>query len=345
MIPTLQDPPYIIAEIGANHNGDMTLAEKLITTAAECGASAVKFQSWDTTIFSRQVYEQNFFLGDDYRNRADFDLKEIVQEFSIDKEQLKDLSACCKDASIDFSSTPFNVEQLDDLIELGVPYIKIASMDLNNPLLLDAAGRSGLPVVLSTGFGSMAEIDTAVERLERAGVHELAILHCVSLYPPADGEVNLRNIPMLQSCFGYPTGFSDHTVGTAIPLAAIALGACVLEKHFTLDKSMFGWDHKVSADPDEMREICVGAARVHTALGAPRRKVGERELERRDEYRRSIVSIKALSAGHTLSEEDIDFRRPGTGIAPPELERVIGRKVQTDLPEDTLIDWSHLSAL
>lgn len=335
--------PYIIAEIGANHNGDMALAKKLVAAAKHAGADAVKFQSWDTTIFSRSVYEKNYFLGDDYRNRTDYTLKEIVDAFAIDEGQLTELNAYCKDVGIDFSSTPFNVPQLEFLVRIGAPYIKIASMDINNPRLLVAAARSGLPVVLSTGFSSLEEIDFAVRTLEIAKAAEIVVLHCISLYPPHDNEVNLANIDMLRDCFGYSTGFSDHTVGTEIPLAAMALGATVIEKHFTLDKNMFGWDHKVSADVEELSAICRGRDRIHTALGSARRIVGERELLRRDEYRRSIVSARAIAAGDVISEDMLDFRRPGTGLSPRQTGLLVGRTAQRDILEDTLMSLTDVA--
>ncbi|WP_374630842.1 N-acetylneuraminate synthase family protein [Ferrovibrio sp.] len=334
--------PYIIAEIGANHNGDMDLARQLIDAAKAAGADAVKFQSWDTTIFSRQVYEQNYFLGDDYRSRSDYTLKQIVEAFAVDEAQLTELRDYCRVAGVDFSSTPFNVRQLEFLVELGAPYIKIASMDLNNPRLLSAAAESGLPVVLSTGFGSLEEIDFAVRHLEHVGAEEIALLHCISLYPPRDDEVNLANIGTLRDCFGYSTGFSDHSIGVEIPMAAMALGATIVEKHFTLDKNMFGWDHKVSADPTELAEICLGRDRIHAALGTSRRIVGPRELARRDEYRRSIVSACKIPAGTIITDAMLDFRRPGTGLSPRQTDLIIGRSAACDIPEDTILRLEDL---
>lgn len=333
---------YVIAEIGANHNGEMALARKLIDAAKASGADAVKFQSWDTTLFSREVYDQNYFLQDDYRDRDDYTLKEIVEAFAVDEDQLAELSGYCREVGIDFSSTPFTVPQLEYLAGLGVPYIKIASMDLNNPRLLRAAGRTDLPVLLSTGFGTLAEIERAVRLIEGEGNRRIVILHCISLYPPADEEVNLANMDMLAGAFGYPVGFSDHTLGAEISLAAIARGAVVLEKHFTLDKEMFGWDHKISADPSELEVICRGARRIHAALGSPVRTVGENERAQRDEYRRSIVSARAIKAGEMLREEDLDFRRPGTGIDPMEWGRVAGMVAARDIPEDTVIRMADL---
>ncbi len=336
--------PYIIAEIGANHNGDLALARQLIDAAKAAGADAVKFQSWDTTIFSQGVYEKNYFLGDDYRNRTDYTLKQIVEAFAMSLSQLTEMRDYCLQVGIDFSSTPFNVEQLDHLVALGTKYIKIASMDLNNPRLLKAAAGCGLPVVLSTGFGSLEEIDRAVRLLEGNGAAEIVILHCISLYPPQDDEINLRNIDTLRRSFGYPVGFSDHSIGIEIPLAAMALGAMVIEKHFTLDKSMFGWDHKVSADPAELEIICRGRDRIHTALGSPRRIVGPRELQRRNEYRRSIVATRAVKAGELFDESMLDFRRPGTGIDPTLVDLVVGSRAARDIAAEEILGFDMLLA-
>jgi N-acetylneuraminate synthase len=334
---------YVIAEIGANHNGDMALAKKLIDVAKDCGADAAKFQSWDTTIFSKTVYEKNYFLGDDYRNRSDFTLKEIVEEFALGFEQMRELREYCAKVGIDFATTPFSVTQLDQLVALDPPFIKIASMDLTNPRLLKAAGRTRLPIVLSTGFGTLEEIDRAVRLIEGEGNRDIVILHCIALYPPHDDEVNLDNMDMLRAAFGYPVGFSDHTAGTEISLAAAAKRAVVLEKHFTLDKTMFGWDHHMSVDPDELRTICRARDRIHAALGTTRRVVGEREMKRRDEYRRSIVAARDIQAGETITEDAIDFRRPGTGLEPVMADTIVGMVAVRDIQDDTLISLDDLT--
>jgi len=333
---------FVIAEIGANHNGDIELAKKMIDVAKEKGADAVKFQSWDTTIFSRVVYEKNYFLGDDYRHRSDYTLKDIVKEFAINFDELKELNLYSKDVGILFSTTPFNVEQLNQLLQLDPPYIKVASMDLTNPDMLTAAGESKLPVILSTGFGSLSEIDRAVSTIEKSGNCNIVILHCVALYPPEDHEVNLNNIDMLRDTFGYPVGFSDHTLGFELSLAAIAKGSIVLEKHFTLDKEMFGWDHKASATPGELDFICRGRDRIYAALGQQRRTVGERETARKDEYRRSVVACRDINVGTIITRDDLDFRRPGTGIEPFDIDQVLGKVALRDITNDSLIDASDI---
>ncbi len=333
---------YVIAEIGANHNGDMDLARTMIDKASEIGCDCVKFQSWDTGLFAREVYDKNYFLGDDYRERDDYTLKEIVQEFALSREQLAELRGYCRDVGIDFASTPFSVNQLDQLIALDPPFIKIASMDLNNEELLTAAGDTGATILLSTGFGTLAEIDQAVRTIEATGNRDIVLLHCIALYPPQDDEVNLNNMDMLGTAFGYPVGFSDHTLGTEISLAAIAKGAVVLEKHYTLDKDMFGWDHHMSATPEEMAVIVKGAQRIHAALGHNRRLVGDRELARRDEYRRSVVSARPIKVGERIEPSMLVLKRPGTGLQPEVMRLLFGMIAARDIPADTVLSLSDL---
>lgn len=335
-------PPYVIAEIGANHNGDVALGKKLIEAAKACGCDAAKFQSWDSRIFSRKVYEDNYFLADDYRNRTDYTLKEIVEEFALSEPELMELAAHCRATGIDFASTPFESEQVDALVRAGAPFVKIASMDVNNDRLLRHAAATGLPIVLSTGMADMGEIERAVRILEDAKAAEIVILHCVSVYPAPPEILNLRNIETLRRAFGYAVGFSDHTLGLAAPIAAAALGAVVIEKHFTLDRDMFGWDHKVSTTPAEMAALVEGVRAAHAALGSPRREVSARERETRSSYRRSLVSARPIPAGHVIAAEDVVYRRPGTGIDPSLASVVIGMRARRAIPEDVVLDWRDL---
>lgn len=330
--------PYIIAEIGSNHNGDMELAKKLIIEAKKAGADCVKFQSWSKdTIFARKKYEENYFLKDDYRNRNDYTLEEIVEEYSISEEELLEMKKFADEVGIDCTSTPFSKREADFLVnKLDSPFIKVASMDLNNYPFLEYLAKKNKPIVLSTGLSELYEIDKAIKTIENAGNNKIIILHCVSIYPPKDSEVNLNNIKTLQKIYPYPIGFSDHTLGTSIPLGAVALGACIIEKHFTLDKNLEGWDHKVSATPDELKDIVENSKRINDALGSYRISSVEDD-ERKREFRRSIVLTRDMKKGEVIQKEDLDYKRPGIGLEPGMSEFIIGMKVNKDLQKDHIL--------
>lgn len=336
--------PYIIAELGSNHNGDMVLAKKLIIAAKEAGADCVKFQSWSKeTIFARKKYEENYFIADDYRDRNDFTLEEIVESYSISESELLEMKHFADELGIACASTPFSKKEADFLVDtLKTPFIKVASMDLNNYPFLKYLAEKNLPMVISTGLSELHEIDRAIRTIEDTGNTQICILHCVAIYPPKDKQVNLNNIETLQKLYpNYPIGFSDHTLGISIPLASVAKGACLIEKHFTLDKEMEGWDHKVSATPDEMKIICQESKRVHTAMGSFRVSSVENQ-ERKSEFRRSIVLTRKMKAGEIISQEDIDYKRPGTGISPEFSDFIIGRTVKKNLSYDHIITQEDL---
>jgi N-acetylneuraminate synthase len=331
--------PYIIAELGANHNGDMKLAKKMIIEAKEAGADCVKFQSWSKdSVFARKKYEDNYFIADDYRDRTDYTLEEIVDAYSISEDELLDMKKFADEIGIDFTSTPFSKKEADFLVEkLEAPFIKVASMDLNNYPFLEYLAKKNKPMVISTGLSELYEIDKAVKTIENAGNNQIVILHCVSTYPPVDSDVNLNNIKSLMAIYPeYPIGFSDHTLGTAIPLASVALGACLIEKHFTLDKNMEGWDHKVSATKDELKEIVENAARISEALGSFRITSTESD-EKKREFRRSIVLTRAMKKGEIIKSEDIDYKRPGEGLDPEMTSFIVGRTVNKDLKFDHIL--------
>jgi N,N'-diacetyllegionaminate synthase len=338
----LESPPYFVAEIGSNHNGDMALCRRLIDAAADAGAHAVKFQSWnETSLIAQEEYARNTEYSDKKRHFGS--LREMVKAYQLTPEQHREAHGYCRARGIAFCSSPFSQEEVDLLEGLDVPFFKIASMDIVHLPLLRYAARKQRPILISTGMATLAEIEQAVETVRREGNERIALLHCVSIYPPDYGMIRLRNMAILQQAFDVPVGFSDHTLGTAIPLAAIALGACVIEKHFTLDKEMPGWDHAISADPSELRTIVEQGKNVFTALGTSRRIVAEAELEKRKKFRRSLVARRALSQGHVLSEKDLDAKRPGTGISPDELRYVLGRKLACSIQQDQTICWKDLT--
>jgi len=331
--------PYIIAELGSNHNGDMKLAKKLIVQAKEAGADCVKFQSWSKdSIFAKKKYEDNYFIADDYRDRDDYTLEKIVEAYSISEEELLEMKSFADELGIDCTSTPFNKKEADFLVErMQTPFIKVASMDLNNYPFLEYLAKKNKPMIISTGLSELYEIDKAVKTIENAGNRQIVILHCVATYPPEDKDVNLNIIKtLMQNYPEYPIGFSDHTLGTSIPLASVALGACLIEKHFTLDKNMEGWDHKVSATKDEMQEIVENSKRISDALGSFRISATESD-EKKREFRRSIVITRDMKKGDVIKIEDIDYKRPGGGFDPDMTEFLVGRIVCRDLDYDYIL--------
>lgn len=333
-------PPYIIAEVGSNHNGDMNLCRRLIDAAAEAGANAVKFQSWtDTSLIAEEEYARNIEYSDKKRHFGS--LREMVTAYQFTADQHVEAHSHCQARGIAFCSTPFSIEEVDLLEKLAVPFFKIASMDIVNPPLLKYVARKQRPMVISTGMATLAEIEQAVETVRAEGNEQIVLLHCVSIYPPEYDTIHLRNMETLQKAFDVPVGFSDHTLGTAIPLAAISIGACVIEKHFTLDQGLAGWDHAISANPEQLQMIVAEGRNIFTALGENRRTVSPAEMEKRRKFRRSLVARRKLDKGHILAESDLNAKRPGTGIAPTEIAYVVGRRLACDIGADQVLYWKH----
>ena len=329
--------PYVIAEIGANHNGDMELARKLIDSAKDCGCDAVKFQSWSPeSLVSLEEYAQNRVYTDSPKKHFG-SLQEMINAYYLRESQHFELKDYCLNAGIDFCSTPFSSKEADLLEKLDVPFFKIASMDINNLDLLSYVGKKGRPVILSTGMADLGEIERAVQVIENQGNKQIILLHCISIYPPDFKDINLNNIPMLAKTFGYPVGFSDHSLGLPIPFASVAIGAVVLEKHFTLDKGLPGWDHEISADPIEMKALVKESRNIFESLGSFRRTISNAEMEKRKKFRRSIVVNSDLSAGHVLQECDISFKRPGNCIPPNEKYNILGRILKKNIKRDDLL--------
>lgn len=325
--------PYIVAELNTSHFGEIKIAKEMILQAKSVGCDCVKFQSWSAeTLYSNSYYRGNAIA------------KRIVSKFAMDDLQLKELADYCSSIGIDFASTPYSQNEAAFLVNVcNVPFLKIASMELNNLPYLDYLGSLGVPLVLSTGMGTLEEIICAVRVIEKSGNRQIAILHCTSTYPVPAEETRLNNIIGLRSEFPeYPIGYSDHSIGSEIPIAAIALGACLIEKHFTLDSSRIGMDNQMATEPNDMRVMVDKCRRVQLAMGGTGRLLAESERSQAIKMRRSLVTTKALKAGHILMKADLDSKRPGTGIPPNELDLVIGKRLAADLELDDLILPTHL---
>lgn len=324
-------PPLFVAEIGSNHNGDMDLCRRLIDAAVDAGADCVKFQAYIAA---------NLLAAGEYAGQPE--LLGQVDRYRLGAAEHAEAKRHCEARDVLFCSTPFSIAEADMLENLGAAFFKIGSGEINHLPFLRHVARKRRPMIVSTGMATLAEIDRALETIRAEGNDQIVLLHCVSLYPPEFAAVNLRNIPMLSETFGVPVGFSDHTIGIGCPIAAVAVGACLIEKHFTLDKKMEGWDHAVSADPDEFATIVRQGRGVWQALGDAQRRLGSQEVAMRATFRRSLVTRRAMRAGELIAEADVDFKRPGTGIPPDQLSFVVGRRLLTNIEADHVLRWSHL---
>lgn len=334
-------PPYVIAEIGSNHNGDMDLCRRLIDAAADAGARAVKFQSWsESSLIAKEEYDRNPEYSDKKKHFGS--LREMVRAYQLTPDQHVVAKGYCEERGVQFCSSVFSVGEADLLESLDVPFFKFASMDIVNLPLLAYVAAKRRPVLIATGMATLGEIERAIQTVRGEGNDDIALLHCVSIYPPDYGSIRLLNIDMLRRTFDVPVGFSDHTLGTSVPLAAVALGACIIEKHFTVDKDMAGWDHNISADPAELHTIVEDGRHVFDSLGGYPRLVTAAEIEQREWFRRSLVARRSLGAGHVLSEDDLTAKRPGRGISPDELRYVVGRRLANSIEEDHVLRWGDL---
>lgn len=320
--------PYIVAELNSSHNGKVGVAREMIDAAKACGCDAVKFQSWSAqSLYCRDYYDQNPVA------------RRMVGSFSLKPEELFELSKYCHDIGIDFSSTPYSAKEVDFLVErCSAPFIKVASMDINNLPYLQYIAKKNVPVVLSTGMATMEEIKAAVCEIENAGNDNICILHCVSLYPVEPQSVNLHNMVALKNTFPeYAVGYSDHTIGSEVACASVGLGAALVEKHFTLDNKKIGWDNQMATEPAGMKDLVTKCRRVYRSLGDYERRLTSDEWEQRKKMRRSIVAAADLPKGHRIKKEDLTAKRPGDGIPADQYKEIIGKILVQDISEDHLV--------
>ncbi|AWK60903.1 N-acylneuraminate-9-phosphate synthase, partial [Helicobacter cinaedi] len=326
--------PYIIAEVNSSHNGDINEAKKMCEAAKDVGCDCVKFQSWSAkSVYSITHYEKNPMS------------KRFFDKFSLDEKKLDEVAKYCKGIGIDFASTPYSNKEVDFLVDCcDVPFVKIASMELDNHQFLEYIGQKGYPIILSTGMGSGAEIKKAIEILESTGNKNIAVLHCVSLYPTNTDDINLNNILGLRDMVcNHPIGFSDHTKGDECAVASIAFGACIVEKHLTLDSSKIGMDNQMATEPNEFRELVRKCRGIQKSLGSFERLVSQDEMKQRAKMRRSIVTARDMKAGDKIELEHLCAKRPGNGISPSQMNNIIGKRLIKDINADTPIFWSDLT--
>ncbi|HVO47226.1 MAG TPA: N-acetylneuraminate synthase family protein [Steroidobacteraceae bacterium] len=318
-------PAFLAAEIGINHNGDLGLARESIDAAAQAGADGVKFQNYRTEDFvSDRSLTYEYVSQGGKVVEPQYDMFKRC-ELSFDAlEQLKDH---CDRRGVIFFSTPTSDDGVVDLVRLKAPLLKNGSDYLVNLALVRAMARTGLPTVVSTGMATLAEIDDAARAFREAGGQDLLLLHCTSSYPTAPADVHLRKIPALASAFGCPVGLSDHTYGIVAAVGAVTLGACFVEKHFTLDRSLPGPDHRFSSDPGEFRQLVDAIRTLEASLGDSVVGPTPSEAAGRRDFRLSCVAARDLPAEHILRAEDIAFRRPGMGLPPKAVHWLVGRRL------------------
>ncbi|KKW09103.1 MAG: NeuB family member [Candidatus Kaiserbacteria bacterium GW2011_GWA2_49_19] len=336
-------PAYIIAEAGVNHNNSLELAKKLIVTAAEAGADAIKFQTYQAEKLVTKTAPRFWeWGGEEKPDGTQFDSYKTMDKFP--REYYPELFHTCEEHGIEFLSTPFDDESADFLITLGMKAIKVASSDLTDLPYLTHIAKSKLPIFLSTGASTIGEIEEAVHAITSQGNDQIVIMQCTLSYPTDYPFTNLRAIQTLAHIFpDYVIGLSEHTLGTSIPPAAVALGAKLIEKHYTVDKTLpISPDHHLSVDPNEMKAIVTAIRQVEQALGDGNKRVLEVEKITYQYDKRSLVSTQDIPAGMTIAADMITRKRPGTGIRPKFLEVVVGRKAQKDIPADTTLTWDMI---
>jgi len=313
----------------------------LIDAAHASGADAVKFQTFRADLLATQAAHKA-----PYQERAATKAEsqfEMLQRLELDAGAHHRLIEHCRQIGIQFLSSPFDMQSADLLASMDVPLFKVPSGEITNHPLLEHLARKGRPMILSTGMSTLGEVEEAVQLIQAAGTSQLTLLHCVTEYPAPYADVNLRAIQTLKSAFGLPVGYSDHTPGIEIAVAAVAMGAVVIEKHFTLDRSLPGPDHAASLEPAELQQMVRAIRNVEAALGTGIKAPAPCELPNLSVARKSVVAARALTAGHRITAGDLDIKRPGNGLAPKLLPALVGRSLRADVARDEVITWDHLA--
>lgn len=340
---------FIIAEAGVNHNGSEELALELVDVAARCGADAVKFQTFTAEKLVRPGAEKAEYQKRETGSGDQFDM---LKQLEMSEELHRKLVRRCAERNIAFMSTPFDEEAADFLVSLGMQRIKVPSGEITNHPFLEYLAAKNVPMIISTGMADLQEVEEAVEVVRAARARHgfqapldefLSILHCTSNYPASVDDVNLRAMQTIGTAIGMPVGYSDHTAGVAISAAAVAMGATIIEKHFTLDKHLPGPDHKASLEPDELALMIRHIRDIEQALGSAIKAPMPNELPVRALVRRSLTTIVPVKKGQTLAREHVALLRPGNGIAPKDLARALGKSAARDLDAGTTLTWSDLA--
>lgn len=328
---------FIIAEAGVNHNGSIELAKKLIDVASESGADAVKFQTFKAEkLVSKSTQKADYQKQTTDTKESQFDM---IKKLELDMDTHKELMSYCKTKNIMFLSTPFEHDSIELLNDLGLEIFKIPSGEITNLPYLRHIGKLNKKVILSTGMADIGEIEDALDILTQSGTkkEDISVLHANTMYPTPMEDVNLKAMVTIGNSFDISYGYSDHTLGIEVPTAAVAMGASCIEKHFTLDKTMDGPDHKASLEPDELKTMVKAIRNIELALGSSIKKPTKSETPNMKIARKSIVAKIDIKKGETLTEENITIKRPGHGISPMQWDEIVGNTASKDYKEDELI--------
>lgn len=334
---------FIIAEAGVNHNGSLEVAKKMVQVAKSAGADAVKFQTFITEkSISRQADKATYQKMNSPINESQF---EMVKKLEINREAHVELIGLCKQIDIQFLSTPFDMESVEMLANLGMELFKIPSGEITNLLHLRKIASLKKKVILSTGMATLGEIEKALSVLTDGGVGRemITVLHCNTEYPTEFRDVNLRAMNTIRDAFKVNVGYSDHTLGIEVPIAAVALGASVIEKHFTLDRNMEGPDHKASLEPNELTQMIRSIRNIELAMGDGLKIPSKSEGKNINIARKSLHTLKVIEKGEMLTLENIISKRPGDGISPMEIDRLLGKRATHDLPEDYKLTYTDIA--
>lgn len=326
---------FIIAEAGVNHNGSIELAKKLIDVASSAGADAVKFQSFKAEkLVTKKAKKADYQIENTQNKESQFDM---IKKLELDYTKHQELMDYAVSKDIMFLSSPFDLESIDLLNKLGIEIFKVPSGEITNVPYLKKIAKLNKKVIISTGMTTMSEIEFALDILRENGTEDVSVLHCNTEYPTPMEDVNLNAMNTIKDGFKVPVGYSDHTLGIEIPIAAVALGATIIEKHFTLDKQMDGPDHRASLDPNELIEMVKAIRNIEIALGDGIKKPSNSEKKNLKIARKSIVAKRDIKEGEKLTIENLDIKRPGEGLSPMFWENVIGQTAKRDFEEDELI--------
>lgn len=328
---------HIIAEAGVNHNGDVNLAKQLCFAAKQAGADAVKFQTWVTEkIITQNVKQADYQVANTGNDQSQFDMLKALE---LTYEETRTVKEYCDSIGIQFASTADERDSLEFLLELGIPYIKIGSGDIGNVSYLRYIGSKGMPVILSTGMSNLSDVELSLNALRAGGATDITLLHCTTNYPCPYENVNLKAMDTLKNAFQLPVGYSDHTVGIEIPVAAVARGAKVIEKHFTLDRKMDGPDHLASTEPDEFKRMVDAIRNVEMALGSGVKEPTAAEKEISKVVLKRIVAKQPIPKGKIIEETDITVKRNETGLPAHAWDYLVGTKARKDYMEDEGIEF------